>query len=73
MTATDAVTRTLDIEIDRARIIGELHELVAALDRRVPQVDRIGEAGIARAAAALRGEALKRIEELARDGIAGDP
>jgi len=51
----------LDPTTDRAAI---LHELIAALDRRVPQVHRIGEVGIARAAAALRLEALRRIQEL---------
>ena len=43
--------------------IGELVELIAALDRRVPQVQRADEASIARDAAALKTRALKRIEE----------
>jgi hypothetical protein len=42
----------------------ELHELIAALDRRVPQVERAGEAAIARDAAALREKALRRLREL---------
>ena len=46
------------------RIIRELRELIVALDRRVPQVERVGEVEIARAAAGLRIEALRRIEEL---------
>jgi len=46
--------------------VRELQELIAALDRRVPQVQRAGEASIAREAAALRSRALKRIEELER-------
>ena len=41
-----------------------LLELVEALDRRVPQVERAGEAAIAEDAAALKARALKRIEEL---------
>jgi hypothetical protein len=41
----------------RTQIVSELHELIAALDRRVPHVERVGEIQIARAAAALRGEA----------------
>jgi hypothetical protein len=45
-------------------IVCELHELIAALDRRVPHVERVGEIAIARAAAALRDEALKRIATL---------
>jgi hypothetical protein len=44
-----------------------LRELIAALDRRVPQVQRAGEIAIAREAAALRTRAVKRLEELERD------
>ncbi|HXW03837.1 MAG TPA: hypothetical protein VD833_01290 [Vicinamibacterales bacterium] len=52
----------------------KLHELIAALDRRVPQVERMGEVAIAKAAAALRTEALKRIDALEREADAdGDP
>lgn len=51
----------------RVRIVRELHELIAALDRRVPQVQRVGEAAIATAAAGLRAEALKRIDALERE------
>lgn len=50
----------------RADAIRYLHELVAALDRRVPQVHRAGEAAIADAAAALKAAAVRRIEELER-------
>jgi hypothetical protein len=67
MTAVDGVDTAPDVATQRARIIDELNELVAALDRRVPDVGRVGEVRIARAAAALRSEALKRIEELQRD------
>jgi hypothetical protein len=63
--------RTRRREVARARTVGELQELIAALDRRVPQVQRAGEAAIARAAAALRVEALERIAELQRDAGAG--
>jgi hypothetical protein len=55
-------------EETRARAIRELHELVAALDRRVPQVQRLGEVAIARTGAALRAAALRRIDELERAG-----
>ncbi len=51
----------------RERIIDTLRELVEALDRRVPHVERLGEAVIARDAAALRHEAKQRIEELKAD------
>ena len=47
--------------------VRELLELIAALDRRVPQVQRAGEASIAREAAALKTRALKRIAELERE------
>ena len=49
------------------KIIRELRELIVALDRRVPQVQRVGEVAIARAATGLRIEALRRIEELERE------
>ena len=44
----------------------DLLELVAALDRRVPTLDREGECDIARDAQALRRAALKRVAELER-------
>jgi hypothetical protein len=47
--------------------IRELLELIAALDRRVPHIQRAGEASIARDAAALKARALKRLEELEGD------
>ena len=50
--------------------IHHLHELIAALDRRVPHVERSGEASIARAAAALRAETLKRIADLEQEAAA---
>ena len=50
-----------------AAAIRGLLELIAALDRRVPQVQRSGEASIAVQAAALKARALQRIEELERE------
>jgi hypothetical protein len=44
----------------------ELEELIAALDRRVPRVERAGEAAIARDAAALREKAVQRLARLAK-------
>ena len=44
--------------------IGILRDLVDALDRRVPNAERVGEAQIAIEAAALRRAAMQRIEEL---------
>jgi hypothetical protein len=55
---------TITGEPPRTRTVRELRELVAALDRRVPHVERVGEVSIARAAASLRAAALARIEEL---------
>lgn len=50
----------------RTDLIEDLRELVAALDRRVPRLERKGERDIARDATALRAEALRRIAELER-------
>jgi hypothetical protein len=51
----------------------ELEELIEALDRRVPRVEQLGEAAIARDAAALRARAIARLAELARDPAAASP
>jgi hypothetical protein len=48
-------------EADRKRALRRLRELVAALDRRVPHIERIGEIAIARDAATLRKKALDRV------------
>lgn len=47
-------------------IVHDLRELVAALDRRVPRIERNGERAIVRDAQGLRRAALKRIRELER-------
>jgi hypothetical protein len=52
--------------VTRAAAIRHLQELIAALDRRVPRVERVGEAAIARDAETLKARALKRIKELER-------
>jgi hypothetical protein len=57
-------------ESTRAQTLRHLYELIAALDRRVPQVERVGEISIARVASALKSEALKRIAELEREAAA---
>jgi len=49
---------------DRTRTLRHLRELIAALDRRVPQIERAGEIAIAREGRALREKALQRIAEL---------
>jgi len=50
--------------VSEAQLVRHLHELIAALDRRVPRVEQAGEASIARDAAALRLKAQKRLAEL---------
>ena len=60
-----AVWRAL-VTLMQSELIRELQELIAALDRRLPQLSRAGEAAIARDAAALKDEALKRLTELER-------
>ena len=59
---------------DRDQLVAALKELIDALDRRVPHVERVGEIR-ARDAAALKKEALTRIEELRRacNARAGEP
>jgi hypothetical protein len=53
----------------RTRTIAALRELIGALDRRTPRMERMGEIRIARDAALLRGDAVARIEELKQGGI----
>jgi hypothetical protein len=47
-----------------AGVIAALGELIDALDRRVPHIERAGEIQIARDAARLKSEAVARINEL---------
>ncbi|HUL72980.1 MAG TPA: hypothetical protein VLT86_07750 [Vicinamibacterales bacterium] len=49
---------------ERKRAIRHLRQLIAALDRRVPHIERLGEAKIARDASELREKALKRLKAL---------
>ncbi len=56
-----------------SRLVTALHELVNALDRRVPQVQRPAEARIARDARALRREALAQLDALGRPGPESGP
>ena len=43
---------------ESAQLLAELRQLIAALDRRLPQLSRSGEPEIAREAAALRARAI---------------
>jgi len=51
-------------DADRPQMIADLHELVDALDRRVPHPDRAGEMAIARDSAGLKKAAEDRIAQL---------
>jgi hypothetical protein len=50
----------------------QLQALIAALDRRVPQIERVGEFAIAEEAATLRQKALERIAQLGPPTSAAD-
>jgi hypothetical protein len=56
--------RRAHVAITGDRLAHELHELIAALDRRVPRVAQAGEPSIARDAAVLRAKAVKRLAEI---------
>ncbi len=49
---------------DNASAQRHLRELIAALDRRVPHCERLGEIEIVRAAAALKKKAEERLAKL---------
>jgi hypothetical protein len=49
---------------DRERTVRHLRKLIDALNRRVPHIERVGEAKIARDAADLMAKALNRLKEL---------
>ena len=53
-------TRTSQI----TEMLADLHFLIAALDRRVPRLERAGEAQIAHDAAQLRERALSLIQQI---------
>jgi hypothetical protein len=67
VTDGDRSTSCVSMAMTPSDAVRELLELIAALDRRVPQVQRAGETSIARDAAALKARALQRIEELERE------
>jgi len=46
------------------KVLNDLHELIEAIDRRVPHLEREGEHRIAQEAAALRQKAEERIAEI---------
>ena len=56
-----------------ADVATQLTELIEAIDRRLPQVQRAGEATIASAALRLRLEAVKRLSEIEQELASRDP
>jgi predicted deacylase len=61
---TDKVTAADD---DSATAQRHLRELIEALDRRVPHIERLGEVDIVEAANALRHKARQRLAALESD------
>jgi hypothetical protein len=59
------------VDPDSDRAIATLTELIEALDRRVPHVERVGETRIAGDAVKLRNDAMARIDELKRSALKG--
>ena len=59
--------------VDMNDTLRELKELIDAIDRRLPQVERAGECAIANAALHLRIQAQQRIAELEREVAGREP
>jgi hypothetical protein len=62
--ASEAFLEEPPMPLTTAELQRELRELISALDRRVPHMERAGEAVIARDAALLREQATRRLAEL---------
>jgi len=62
--SADQPTNSSVPEADRQQTLADLHELVEALDRRVPHPDRAGERAIATVSAELKKDAEERIAQL---------
>jgi hypothetical protein len=62
--AAIVATGDTDLAMSQHTLVRRLRELIAALDRRAPQIARSGERSIAQDAAALKARALQRIAEL---------
>ena len=62
--------REATMAVSPGQLARELRELIAALDRRVPQLERAEETAIARDAAQLRAQAIKRLAELVEETAA---
>jgi hypothetical protein len=57
-----------DDGVNRTDALRQLRELIAALDLRVPHIERAGEIAIARDAAGLKQQALARIAQIESAG-----
>ena len=57
--------------VSGSELARELEELIAAIDRRMPRLDRAGEAAIVRQAAVLRAKAVELLAELAHGPTIG--
>jgi hypothetical protein len=62
--SVDQPTNSPVREADRQQTLADLHELVDALDRRVPHPDRASERAIATDSAELKKDAKERIARL---------
>ena len=54
----------MDAQSTGKKVIARLRELISALDRRVPQMERASEQRIAKESAVLKRKAQERIAEL---------
>lgn len=55
---------TPDAAAHAREMLGDLYQLIEALDRRVPRIERVGEAQIVRDAAELRERAVNLIRKI---------
>jgi hypothetical protein len=61
--------RTIDSATAREMLVRDLEDLIVALDRRLPQIDRLGERAIAKDAAALKRKAQDRLKQLTASAV----
>ncbi len=59
-------TKQIAAEVGRESLVQQLRELIAALDARVPHLERTGETQITDEAIALRTKAVRRLAEIDR-------
>jgi hypothetical protein len=59
-------TKQMATDVGHEQLIRQLRELIAALDARVPHLERTGETLITDEAIALRAKALRRLADIER-------